>query len=97
MNQSAPRLHFLDSKMSGQISIAENRSSLEQISRFRILQIRAGASWSKNGKNAIWLIIQICGKVLAKQTSLSSGWARGGIFSWVVVNDRSSLILSGIF
>ena len=53
MSQPAPRLHFLDSRSGGHYRslLSEPISSLEQISRFRILLIRTGPSWSKNGKD----------------------------------------------
>ena len=53
MSQPAPRLYFLDSRSGGhyRFLFSEAISSLEQILRFRILQIRTGPTWSKNGKD----------------------------------------------
>ena len=54
MSQSAPRLHFLIVGGQDRSQLSEPISSLEQISRFRILRIRTGPmQLIKNGRTLV--------------------------------------------
>ena len=74
MSQSAPRLHFLDSRGQDRSLLSEPISSLEQISRFRILQIRTGPSWSKMKRTLVDQMIKHYFFFLIKRYVMDRCW-----------------------